>query len=234
MRSVLLLSALAGVSTAHFLLKYPESIGFSDDDESKSPCGGFTPDLTKDLVDWHVGGEAIAVRLTHPQCNWLFRVTTDEKAESGWEQIFPIVQQSGLGDFCEPQVTIPESYIGKKGVVSIVSSAVDGLLYQCVVANFIEGSADAPSECKNASSVKISFTSDSELSALVGDSSNETDASSTTGTAAGSATGSATNSGASATNSDNAAASLQAWSASGLGNVVAMLSMALVGGALMI
>lgn len=130
MRAFVLLSALIGFSAAHFELVYPESIGFSDDDEDKSPCGGFTPDLTKDLVDFHVGGEAIALRLTHTQSNWLFRVTTDEKAESGWEQIFPIVQQSGLGDFCEPAVTVPESYVGKKGVVSIVSSAVDGLLYQ--------------------------------------------------------------------------------------------------------
>lgn len=130
MRSVILLSSLLTLASAHFELKYPKSIGFKDDNEDQGPCGGFTPDLTKDLVDFHVGGEAIAVRLTHQQSNWLFRVTLDEKAESGWEQIFPIVQQSGLGDFCEPSVTLPESYVGKKGVVSVVSSAVDGLLYQ--------------------------------------------------------------------------------------------------------
>lgn len=130
MRSLFLFSALCGLSAAHFELKYPDSIGFSDDNEDKAPCGGFTPDFSGDLVDFHVGGEALAMRLTHQQSNWLFRITTDEKAESGWEQIFPIVQQSGLGDFCEPSVTVPEKYIGKKGVVSIVSSAVDGLLYQ--------------------------------------------------------------------------------------------------------
>lgn len=133
MRSSLLLSAaaLCGISLAHFELKYPDSIGFKDDDEDKAPCGGFTPDLSKaDLVDFHVGGEAIAVRSTHQQGNWLFRVTTDEKADGGWEQLFPIVQQSGLGDFCQPQVTVPEKYVGKKGWVNVVSSAVDGLLYQ--------------------------------------------------------------------------------------------------------
>lgn len=130
MRSLTLLSTLIGLSTAHFELKYPKSIGFRDADQDQGPCGGFTPDLSKDLVEFHVGGEAIALRSTHPQGNWLFRVTLDEKAESGWEQIFPIVQQSGLGDFCEPQVTLSEDFVGKKGVVSVVSSAVDGLLYQ--------------------------------------------------------------------------------------------------------
>ena len=127
---VLSLLALGGLAAAHFELKYPKSIGFSDDQEDQAPCGGFTPDFSKTLVDFHVGGEALAMRLTHQQSNWLFRATTDEKAQSGWQQLFPIVMQSGLGDFCEPSVKAPESWVGKKGVVSVVSLAVDGLLYQ--------------------------------------------------------------------------------------------------------
>ncbi|KAJ4329471.1 hypothetical protein N0V84_000106 [Fusarium piperis] len=228
MRSSLLLSAaaLCGISLAHFELRYPESIGFKDDDEGKAPCGGFTPDLSKaDTVDFHVGGEAIAVRSTHQQGNWLFRVTTDEKADGGWEQLFPIVQQSGLGDFCQPQVTVPEKYVGKKGWVNVVSSAVDGLLYQCIAANFVRGRAEPPSECRNASSVRASFTDDEALEALVGgnNSSSET----------GSASSSATSSAASSTESADAAASLQAWSASGAG-FITLLAMAFAGGALMV
>ncbi|KAH7273034.1 hypothetical protein FSOLCH5_003296 [Fusarium solani] len=229
MRSSLLLSAaaLCGISLAHFELKYPESIGFKDDDEDKAPCGGFTPDLSKaDLVDFHVGGEAIALRSTHQQGNWLFRVTTDAKADGDWEQLFPIVQQSGLGDFCQPQVTVPEKYVGKKGWVNVVSSAVDGLLYQCIAANFVKGKAEPPSECKNASSVKAYFTDDKALEALVGDSSNS---SSETGSSSSSATSSA----ASSTESADAAAALQAWSASGAG-FITLLAMAFAGGALMV
>ncbi|RSL85892.1 hypothetical protein CEP51_003093 [Fusarium floridanum] len=229
MRSSLLLSAaaLCGISLAHFELKYPDSIGFKDDDEDKAPCGGFTPDLSKaDLVDFHVSGEAIAVRSTHQQGNWLFRVTTDEKADGDWEQLFPIVQQSGLGDFCQPQVTVPEKYVGKKGWVNVVSSAVDGLLYQCIAANFVKGKAEPPSECRNASSVKAYFTDDEALSALVGDSSNSS-------SETGSATGSATSSAASSTESADAAAALQAWSTSGAG-FITLLAMAFAGGALMV
>ncbi|KAH6898210.1 hypothetical protein B0T10DRAFT_453553 [Thelonectria olida] len=239
MRTASLLSAAAlySAASAHFVLKYPESIGFSDDDEGTSPCGGFTPDFSGDkVVDFHVGGEAIALRSTHQQANWLFRVTTDQKAKSGWEQIFPIVQQSGLGDFCEPSIVLNSSYVGKKGVVGIVSNAPDGLLYQCIAANFVKGSADAPSECKNASSVKASFTDDSKLSALVSDSGSDSSSSSSGTETAASSTSSATESAASSTNSDNAAPGLKlSWSVNGLGSMaVTVVSMVVVGGALMI
>lgn len=125
--------SLASVSSAHFLMNYPDSIGFDDDKEGTAPCGGFTPDLSsgsKQLVDFHVGGDSLAMRATHNQVTWLFRVTLDGTAQSGWKQIFPIVEQSGLGDFCEPHITLPSSYAGKKGVISVVTDAPDGLLYQ--------------------------------------------------------------------------------------------------------
>lgn len=226
--TLLSLAALYAASSAHFILKYPETIGFSDDEEGTSPCGGFTPDFSSDkVVDFHVGGEAIALRSTHQQVTWLFRVTTDQKAKSGWEQVFPIVQQSGLGDFCEPKIVVGSSYAGKKGVVNIVSNAPDGLLYQCVAANFVTGSADAPSSCKNASSVSGSFVSDKELSALVSGntSSTETGASSTS---------SATQTAASASSSDSAAVELRAGWAGGLGGVAATVAGMVVAGALLI
>ncbi|KAJ6443801.1 GPI anchored protein [Purpureocillium lavendulum] len=221
---VLALVALGGLATAHFQLKYPKSIGFSDDDEDKAPCGGFTPDFSKDVVDFHVGGEALAMRLTHQQCNWLFRATTDQKAESGWEQLFPIVMQSGLGDFCEPAITAPESFVGKKGVVSVVSSAPDGLLYQCVAVNFVSGSAKAPSQCTNAT-VKASFVDDAKLSALVGSSAN---------TSSGGSSATPTKSSAAAT-STGAAPSVQMRAGSGFSwaGAVTVLAMAALGGAFM-
>ncbi|RCI14742.1 hypothetical protein L249_6682 [Ophiocordyceps polyrhachis-furcata BCC 54312] len=149
---------LLGLASAHFQLLHPPSIGFSDENEDKAPCGGFDPDFSKPAFDFHVGGEALAMRLTHQQGNWLFRATTDQKAASGWKQMFPVVMQSGLGDFCEPAVKAPSGFEGKKGV--------------CVAVNFVKGSADnIPSQCRNASSVQSSFTSDDQLSALVGDAS---------------------------------------------------------------
>ncbi|KAF4451328.1 gpi anchored [Fusarium austroafricanum] len=225
MRSSTLLSTalFCGLSLAHFKVKYPDSIGFKDDNEDEAPCGGFTPNLSKDkLVDFHVGGEAIALLSTHQQGNWLFRATLNEKADGDWEQVFPIVQQSGLGDFCQPQITVPEKFAGKKGWVNVVSSAVDGLLYQCIAANFVKGKADPPSECKNSTSMKASFVDDSKLSALVGQSANGSSTETGTTTSTGSA--------ASATNSGNAAAALQGWSA----NSVGMITLFIAGGALLV
>ncbi|KAJ6786657.1 hypothetical protein PWT90_03597 [Aphanocladium album] len=168
MRAFTTIAALAGLASAHFQLKYPPTIGFDDEKEPNAPCGGFTPDLSaSNLPDFHAEGDAVAVRLSHPQSKWLFRVTTDPSDDKSWEQIYPIVEQSGLGDFCLPQLTVPEKYVGSKGVISIVSSAVDGLLYQCSAVNFVKGTQKAPSECKNAT-IQVSFTSDSTLDGMVG------------------------------------------------------------------
>ncbi|KAK2601962.1 hypothetical protein QQS21_004475 [Conoideocrella luteorostrata] len=228
MKTLTLLSALCGASSAHFHLKYPSPIGDgSTTNEDKAPCGGATPDLSdsKKLVDFHIGGEALAMTLTHPEGKWLFRATTDEKAESDWEQIFPIVQQSGIGDFCEPDITLPSKYSGKKGVVGIVSSATDGMLYQCVAVNFVDGKGDKPSACKNAS-IQVDFASDPKLSALVGKGGSSTSPS---------GTGSKTSAGAAST-STGAASSLQAWSTTGAGwgTALAALCMATLGGALIV
>ena len=132
MRSALILS-FAGLTAAHFRMLHPESVHFSDSTEDQSPCGGRVPDFPSDdddLFQYHIGGEDIATELTHEASNWLIRVTTDEKASKGWEQVFPIYAQSGLGRFYQPKVAIPDKYEGKKGIISIVSEATDGILYQ--------------------------------------------------------------------------------------------------------
>lgn len=117
---------------AHFTVAYPPTLGaFKDDEEGNAPCGGYTPNLATDATtDFHVGGDAIGTVSTHPQSNWLYRVTTDSAGAGNWTQIYPIVQQSGLGSFCVPKVSVSDSWIGKKAVLSIVSNAPDGLLYQ--------------------------------------------------------------------------------------------------------
>lgn len=132
MRSTLLL-ALTGLASAHFQLLHPDSIHFDDATEDSAPCGGAKlgfPDNDDDLFEYHVGGESIATVLTHERSDWLIRVTTDRKAEKDWEQVFPIYTQSGLGVFCQPNVPIPSKYEGKTGIVSVVSAATDGTLYQ--------------------------------------------------------------------------------------------------------
>ncbi|KAK7952838.1 expression library immunization antigen 1 [Apiospora aurea] len=153
---------------AHFQVQYPPTIGaFDDDKEPTAPCGGYTLDFSKAATDFHVGGDAIATKSGHPQTQWLYRITTDDKAAGNWTQIYGQVQQSG--------VAVPESYIGQKAVLSIVADGDDGMLYQCSLVTFVAGVNDkTPSACTNSSSVTASFNQDPKLAALVGSSTNTT------------------------------------------------------------
>jgi len=42
----------------------------------------------------------------------------------------PIVQQVGLGAFCEPDISVPASWAGQQGIISVVQDGPDGVLYQ--------------------------------------------------------------------------------------------------------
>lgn len=130
--AALLLSVLVGQSAAHFLLNYPPTIGFDDSLEGTAPCGSFSIDFATDNVtDFHVGGDALAMTSIHPQATWLFRATLGEAAAPGnWTILLPAIQQTGIGDYCEQDVTVPTNFAGQKGVIGVVQDAPDGILYQ--------------------------------------------------------------------------------------------------------
>lgn len=129
--NVILLSLAVGVAqvNGHFNLNYPTTLGFDDDKESTGPCGGFEPSLDK-TTDFHIGGDVIAVKTTHPKSNWYFRATTNATAGGGWVNILPEIEQTGLGSYCEQNLKLPDSFAGKKGFVQAVQHAADGDLYQ--------------------------------------------------------------------------------------------------------
>jgi hypothetical protein len=131
----LVILALLGLaispSEAHFLLNYPPTIGFDDALEATPPCGSFTVDFSTDNVtNFYVGGNAIAVTSIHPQATWLFRATLDLTAMGNWTSLLPAIQQTGLGDYCEPVIIVPATWAGKQGVIGVVQDAPDGILYQ--------------------------------------------------------------------------------------------------------
>ncbi|PKS10135.1 hypothetical protein jhhlp_001885 [Lomentospora prolificans] len=181
--SALLLSLLASSATAHFTIDYPPFAKPSDESKLASgPCGGADLNFQDGTVtDFHVSGDAIATTGTHPQANWLFRATTDITGASNWTKVWPIVEQSGLGKLCQPSITVPEEWVGKQGLIGVVAHAEDGVLYGCSQVTFVKGTGEQPSTCKNTTS-NFSFTSDSDLEALVdGDSSSGSGSNSTDG-----------------------------------------------------
>ena len=116
-------------ASAHFILNYPNSLGFDDDKEGTAPCGGF--DVTfNNASDFHVDGDAVAVTSTHPQADWLFRATLDKTASGNWTNMLPVVSESGLGQYCEPSLITPGDWAGSQGIVQVVQHGPDGLLYQ--------------------------------------------------------------------------------------------------------
>ncbi|KAI6090999.1 hypothetical protein F4821DRAFT_227219 [Hypoxylon rubiginosum] len=160
---------------AHFQVQHPDVIQpFVDDSEPDAPCGGYTPDPAKlNATDFHVDGDWLSTRQTHPYSNWLYRITTDLTAAGNWTEIYPIFRQTGQGEFCIPKVTVPQNFTGQTAILGFVSDAPDGLLYQCAAVRFVEGSVEAPAECKNASGVTADYISDSNLSPLVNNPSEE-------------------------------------------------------------
>ncbi|SPO04580.1 uncharacterized protein DNG_07265 [Cephalotrichum gorgonifer] len=166
-----LLPLLAATATAHFSIDYPpQNVPSSESSLDQGPCGGADLEsASAKVTDFHVGGDAVAVTGSHPQAKWLIRATTDLTGAGNWTQAFPIVAQSGLGKLCEPAVVVPEGWAGKKGLIGVAANAEDGILYGCSIVNFVEGSSsEAPSECRNTTQ-QISFDSDTQLQALVGE-----------------------------------------------------------------
>lgn len=133
----------------------------------------------------------------------------NDTAAANWTNLIPSVQQTGLGAFCEPTITVPSTFAGSRGVINVVADGPDGmhtplanprisnifhkltvflspgLLYQCAAVSFVTGSATAaPTSCKNATGVSASYAADAALSSLPASATATASASGTSGTAA--------------------------------------------------
>ena len=109
-------------ANAYFELLQPPSLegaNLNKDLETNGACGGGVPDLSS-TTDFHVDGDSIAIFLGQSQANILIGATLNPQANGGWAQLYPLVQQSGAGNFCQPAVTAPKEWAGKKGLIGIV------------------------------------------------------------------------------------------------------------------
>ena len=125
-----LLAVCALSATAHFILQYPDSLGFDDDNEGQSPCGGFPVAFngTEDSIP--VGGFPVSMLSTHPAADFLFRATLDQQAPFNWTNLLPVVSETGIGQFCLPNLVVPSNFVGKPGVFQVIQKGPDGILYQ--------------------------------------------------------------------------------------------------------
>ncbi|KIY02087.1 uncharacterized protein Z520_02225 [Fonsecaea multimorphosa CBS 102226] len=187
-----LLSLWTLCTSAHFILQYPQSLGFDDDIEATAPCGGFDVvfNTTDDSIP--VGGFPVSMLSTHPAADWLFRVTLDQKAPFNWTNLLPVVSETGLGQFCLPHLVAPADFAGNKGVIQVIQDGPDGILYQCAAVNFVTGvNSTVSSSCTNVTGLTATLTNQNNF--------NTSSSSSTS--ASSSPTASATTSGSAASSS---------------------------------
>ncbi|EXJ68477.1 uncharacterized protein A1O5_08270 [Cladophialophora psammophila CBS 110553] len=154
-----LLAAASLCASAHFILQYPTSLGFDDGIEATAPCGGFDVTFNSSDDSIPVGGFPVSMLSTHPAADWLFRVTLDQKAPFNWTNLLPVVSETGLGQFCLPQLVAPAEFAGNKGVVQVVQNGPDGVLYQCAAVNFVTGvNSTVSSSCTNVTGLTATLT----------------------------------------------------------------------------
>lgn len=128
--SLSLLSLWTVGTSAHFVLQYPQSLGFDDDIEGTAPCGGFAPTFNASDDSVPVDGFPVSMLSTHPAADWLFRVTLDQKAPFNWTNLLPVVSETGLGQFCLPALKAPSEFAGQTGLIQVIQDGPDGILYQ--------------------------------------------------------------------------------------------------------
>ena len=120
---------LGTFASAHFVLNYPSSLGFDDDNEPMAPCGGEDVVFSGNDTSVSVSGFPVALLTTHPQGTFTYRGTLDKQAPFKWTNLLA-VSEMGLGNFCFPSVKVPANWTGQDGLIQVIGDLPDGILFQ--------------------------------------------------------------------------------------------------------
>ena len=122
--------ATASLSSAHFILHWPPTAGFIDDSQGTGPCGGATVSINGRSPQIQVNQFAVQIESTHPEGQWTFRGTLSTEEPYDWTDLVPTVSTTGLGDFCLTSLSAPIEWENKPGVLQVIDTSTDGMLYQ--------------------------------------------------------------------------------------------------------
>jgi hypothetical protein len=125
----LLTLAAAATTSAHFVLNWPPTAGFLDEEEVNGPCGGATVTVNETSPEVQVNRFAAQIQSSHPTGNWQFRATLDTEEPYTWTNL-SMVQTEGPGVFCLNYLSAPEDFAGKPGILQVTDYSGDGTLYQ--------------------------------------------------------------------------------------------------------
>lgn len=122
--------AFSTMASAHFILTIPTSLGFDDDNEGIFPCGGFNATNRDVVTNWHIKGDVIAVLTTHESVTWEYKAALVSDLDD-WVHLTPTLNQTGVGDFCEPSIPgLGKRWLNKPAVLQVIQHGPDGTLYQ--------------------------------------------------------------------------------------------------------
>jgi hypothetical protein len=132
--NALSLLVLLPLTTAHFILNWPEKRGFDDAQAAGFPCGGFDS-VSPSRTDFPLSGGPIQLDMHHSQTRIAVYLAVGDNPGSNYSIVLrPQFQRDGLGDFCMGQVSIPADLnisAGTPATIQVVTNGdPDGGLYQ--------------------------------------------------------------------------------------------------------
>lgn len=130
--SVLAAVVLCTITNAHFVLDIPTSLGFDDELEDVAPCGGFDPHTRTNITNFFTKGSPVSVLTTHLSVTFEFNAAIASNLNH-WVPLTRVLNQTGVGEFCEPQIPAITSWAGKQAVLQVIQHGPDGTLYQVKV-----------------------------------------------------------------------------------------------------
>ena len=177
---------------AHFTLTGPVPLGFSDDVQLISPCGGFPIMISNMSIasqDLQVDDFAVNLFTSRTPAKWLFRATMNHEAPFNWSPALPVVNTDGIGSLCVPNLSVPEEFKGQTGVLQVIQETTDlayqvcneampndstyllristDIHYQCAIVRFANGTDDEVSDnqppCYTEDNLTIEVTEEAEL-----------------------------------------------------------------------
>lgn len=129
---ILALLLLAPLGSAQFVINYPGSRGFNEDEHGDWPCGGFNS-VSASRSEFPLTGAPIQIHSTHTQ--QLLQVIMSVGNEPGDNfnvVVEPTFRETGPQDFCFGDASIPADLNvrpGANATLQVISVGPEGGLY---------------------------------------------------------------------------------------------------------
>ena len=94
------------------------------------------PTIDNSTADVQVDRFAISIQNTHPAAEWSFLGTLNTEPPFNFTELVPVVDTTGIGEFCLDRLSAPSEWAGQSGVIQVIDRSPDGKLYQVSASRF--------------------------------------------------------------------------------------------------